>query len=65
VKTLKWKNKIFNKEKDLNLDIFGNRSPEKDNHYKAEKKEENHSQYPSSSYCNLVSTKARTLIVSR
>jgi len=38
VKTLKWKNKIFNKEKDLNLDIFGNRSPEKDNHYKAEKK---------------------------
>jgi len=41
VKTLKWKNKIFNKEKDLNLDIFGNRSPEKDNHYKAEKKRKN------------------------
>jgi len=38
VKTLKWKNKIFNKEKDLNLDIFGNRSPEKENHYKAKKK---------------------------
>jgi len=38
VKTLKWKNKIFNKEKDLKLDIFGNRSPEKENHYKAKKK---------------------------
>merc|ERR1719336_160353 len=37
VKTLKWTNKIFNREKDNLEDIFGNHSPEKENHYKQKK----------------------------